>query len=200
MKNQFWFFILIALGKTMSSCSEVDKLEGVEARIASKQPNLTLVYEFENMSIEDKRATYNLLSPYEKHLFWVRHIKDFSVANKLNENQKELIEMLIKRLEGDVFLGINNNGFNSFLQETFFPLAKKLFTKQQLKEIGYPRNGSMQISSARHEMTEATCNCATSSLIIDDCGSGQSCYPVACTGGGNNCGFMWTDECDMGCR
>jgi|GEM_PF-4900889 hypothetical protein len=150
------------------------------------------------MGLEDKRTAYSLLSKYDKQAFWIKHINNYKINKTLTTKQKELIDLLLSKLDPDMFE--DRVELNSFIKNHFLSVAQHHFSKHELRKIGYPNDRVISVGLTRIEKVEASCNCATSSLMIDDCESGQSCYPVTCTGGANNCGFIWIDDCDMGCR
>lgn len=100
MKN---LMIITYLTLTFISCQDVYNPSSVEKMPTFGKENLALVRKFENMGLEDKRTAYSLLSKYDKQAFWIKHINNYKINKTLTTKQKELIDLLLSKLDPDMF-------------------------------------------------------------------------------------------------
>lgn len=189
MKKIIFFIAMISI---LTSCSEESVNQEKIAQLnATTEANV-------------QRLMFNEFSKEEKLTFWVQRIQLMLEDDSLNQEQKNLLNELIDKLNPTIFdVSLPDNEerelfINVYLVD-YINRAKKLFNNQYLDDNFYTFR-IVRFLGEVEEVGDIDCACKIGSYFTCGFLSNYSCEKSRCKILSDGCGFLSLSECNGICK
>lgn len=163
---------------------------------------LNKVQEFQALETNTKKVAYRLLSPIEKTALWHLKLDDFRGDNKIEANQKKLLDELEEQLKPKIF--VQNSESNKIVREfgkEWISRAKVHFSREQIASLVLigSRQSKLKSGGTSTNVIAWNCNCnfEYDQATLLECGG--FCEYEICDPVWPGCGFWGLEVCDAEC-
>jgi hypothetical protein len=188
MKKIIYFIALISI---LSSCSE----ESVNQEKIAQLNSTT--------EANVQKLMFNQFTKDEKLTFWVQRIELMIEDDSLNQDQKNILNELLTKLNSTIFdVNLPDNEerevfINVYLVD-YINRVKNLFNDQYIDDNFYSARSIRFLGEA--DVADKDCACKTGSYFTCGFLSNYSCEKSRCRILSDGCGFLMISECNGICK